>query len=135
MTLGSRSLRMLRNAVLPVLMLGAAGFLLSTSVASAQDKPKHSIKEIMEHGHKGDTALIRKATTGKASKEELQTLAAYYKEMSELEPPKGDKASWKTKTMALVTASEAMVKGEAGAVDKLKAASNCRACHTAHRPS
>ena len=61
MTLGSRSLR---NAVLPVLMLGAAGFLFSTSVASAQDKPKHTLKEIMENGHKGDTALIRKAAIG-----------------------------------------------------------------------
>ena len=43
-------------------------------------------------------------------------------------------ASWKEKTAAMVKASRALKAGESGAAETYKAAANCKACHTAHRP-
>ena len=119
-----------RGVALSLLCVGVVG----VGWASAQDKPKHTVKEIMAEAHKGDTALIRKATTGKATPAELKTLAGYYKEMALLPPPKGDAASWKVKTAALSKAADALAAGNASAAAQLRTASNCKSCHAAHRP-
>ena len=47
--------------------------------------------------------------------------------------PKGDDASWTAKTTALAAAAHEVAEKKAGAVDKLKAASDCKACHSVHK--
>ena len=124
-----------------VAVLAAAGFVaftLATSLAAEKKddkKPKYTAKEVMEKGHKGKDSLVQKVIGGKASDAEKKDLLEMYESLALVEAPKGDKASWKTKTAALVKAAEGVVKGEKGAADKLKSATNCRACHTAHRPN
>jgi hypothetical protein len=50
-----------------------------------------------------------------------------YEALAASKPPKGAEDSWKEKTTALLEAAKA------GDVDKLKMASNCAACHKAHK--
>ena len=53
--------------------------------------------------------------------------------MATQKPAKGDEASWKTKTAALVSAAKDLVEKKAGAADALKKASDCKACHSVHK--
>lgn len=94
-----------------------------------------SIKEIMNEGHKGKSALCGLASTGKASREDVKKLLAMYEDMGKCDPPKGDKAAWKKKCDALVVAAKKL---EADPTDKAamkeySAAVNCKACHTDHK--
>lgn len=95
------------------------------------DKPKYTIKDAMKEHGKGK--IKDKVIAGTATKEEKDKLVALYEAMAKAEPPKGTKESWKEKTDALVAAAKAAQKGEEGAAKKLTAASNCGACHSAHK--
>jgi hypothetical protein len=105
------------------------GFGLAIAIGSgAQDKPKYTIKDVMKTAHKG--GLLKKVSEGKASDEEKQKLVDMYEALAASKPPKGEDESWKTKTTALVEAAKAAQKGDTG---KLKAAADCKACHTGHK--
>ncbi len=88
----------------------------------------------MQAIHKGRDNIGKRAADGLASKEDIAKLAEYYEALPLNEPPKGEMASWKEKTAAMVKASRALKAGESGAAETYKAAANCKACHTAHRP-
>jgi hypothetical protein len=100
--------------------------------ARAQDKPK-SIKEAMTSTHKGDDSLVKKVQAGKGSDEDHKKLLAIYEFISTQKPPKGDEASWKAKTSALVAAAKDLVDKKAGAAEGFKKASDCKACHSVHK--
>lgn len=99
------------------------------------DKPdgKVTFKVIMEKGHKGDTSLLAKTLTKKASKDEIKTLLGYYDALAKLKPKKGDDQSWKAKTAALIAAAKLVEKGDANGFVALKKASDCKACHSVHK--
>ena len=99
------------------------------AVGVAQEKA--TIKEVMKIAMKG--GLCTKVAKGEATEEEKKKLAGLFAALHENAPPKGEKASWDEKTKALVDAANAVLKGEAGGGDKLKAAANCMACHSAHK--
>jgi hypothetical protein len=102
-----------------------------TSIVSADD---HEVIEmVMKKGMKGKTALVAKVKTGKNSKAELQQLHEMYVKLAKTKPEKGDAASWKAKTAALVSATEMLIKGNAKGAAALKKASNCKACHSIHK--
>ena len=117
--------------------VAAVAACLSTGItwnALAEDpKSDVTIKQVMKDKMKGDTADIKKAIKGDLSKEHVTSLVSAFKAMGSQKPPKGDEASWKEKCAALVSAAEKLEKGEAGAGDALKNASNCKACHDAHK--
>ena len=113
------------------LLLGLA--LAPVALAEAK-KPKYSVKEIMKEIHKGQDNIGKRAASGTASKEDIAKLAEYYESLPLNEPPKGEMASWKEKTAAMVKASKALKSGDAGAAEAYKNAANCKACHNAHRP-
>lgn len=98
-----------------VLMLG------STSVGGE----KVTIKEIMTKAMKG--GLVTKVASGKASDEEKKELVRLFDYLHKNTPPKGEEASWKEKTNALLDAAK---KGDGKA---LKAAANCAGCHKVHK--
>jgi len=111
----------------------AAFALVGVGVAyGVQDKPKYTISEVMVNAHK--KGLLKTVTGGKASKEQKEQLLAYYKSLAANEPPRGTKEEWKKRTDAIVAAAEAVVKGEKGAEANLGKATNCAACHGAHKP-
>lgn len=109
---------------------------LSVTGLIAADAKSNPIKDAMGKYHKapkGTDPTCKKAGAGQASKEEIKGMLAAYTAMAAAKPPQGDDASWKAKTGALVAATTALDKGDAGAADKYKAAVNCKACHDVHK--
>lgn len=117
--------------------LGLGAFVAATSMvlSGADDKPKYTIAEVMEKAHKG--GLLKKVVSGMATKQEKDELVIGYTALALNKPPKGDAASWKEKTEALVKAAKAVAKDDKdkAAIAELKKASNCKACHTPHKGS
>lgn len=104
---------------------------------SIADVPEDTtIKSIMNSAHKGPpkgTGLLKKVATGKASAEETKELLELYKFMAKLSPPKGEADAWTERSGLLVGAVEAIVKGNDEGKQQLQKASNCKACHDAHK--
>lgn len=107
-------------------MVVALGWLAVGLSGAEDEKPKYTIKDVMKTAHKAGT-LKDKVVNGTATDEEKKLLIAMYEAMATSKPPKGAEASWKEKTAALLVAAKE------GDVDKLKAASNCMACHREHK--
>ena len=101
-------------------------------LATAQDdKPKYTIKEVMQKAHKG--GLMKKVASGQGTKEDAQQLVEMYNALGKNKPPKGEAASWEEKTKALIAAAQDVVDGKQGAGPRLQQAANCMACHSAHK--
>lgn len=107
--------------------MGLAVALMSAGLlwADDKDKPKYTTKEVMKLAHK--EKLLNKVMEGKASDDEKKKLVELYEAMAANKPPKGDADNWKKLNDALVDAAK---KADA---DALKKASNCGACHSAHK--
>ena len=103
------------------------------SLAEGEKKEDSAIGKVMKDHFKGDTSDIKKAVKGELDKDKTVALLAAVKTLGPAKPQKGDDASWKEKTGALVAALEKLEKGEAGAGDAVKAAANCKACHEVHK--
>jgi hypothetical protein len=99
---------------------------------AATAAPK-DIKEVMAL-HKGKDSFLASILAGKGSDDDLKKLVAAYEMMAAQKPPKGDEASWKTLTSAALSAAKDAAAKKDGALDKLKAATNCKACHEPHKP-
>jgi len=108
---------------------------LATGCATYSSKPKLSSEEVMEKGFKGDTSLFKKISQGNGTQDDFKQLVELSRELAKNAPPKGDAASWSEKTKALVAAAESLAQGKPGALDAVKAAANCKACHSVHKPS
>jgi hypothetical protein len=115
------------RAVVPALLV--FGVLLG---AAFQAK---TAKEIMNAANKGKDSLLTKVLSGKSTDDENKKLVEYYDALAAIaKPPQGDEAGWKTKTAALAAAVHEVAEKKDGAVAKLKAASECKACHSVHKP-
>jgi cytochrome c556 len=117
------------------LALVCSAALFSTVAADAEKN--NPTKEFMKKYHKapqGVDNVVKKAILGKATPEELKGLAAGYKAMKTAKPPRGEMASWTEKTTKASAAADALLKGDPGAADRFKEATNCKACHTEHKP-
>ena len=98
-------------------------------------KPKHTVKQVMGKAMspKGDK-LNKKVLSGEASDKEKLELLDLYISLTENDPPSGDKASWNKFTSKAAMAAAKVAVGREGATDELKAATNCKKCHDAHKP-
>ncbi len=92
-----------------------------------------SVKDVMAL-HKGKESFLANVLSGKGSDDDLKKLVSAYEVMVAQKPPTGDEASWKTLTAALLAAAKDAQGKKEGALDKLKAATNCKACHELHKP-
>jgi YHS domain-containing protein len=92
-----------------------------------------NIKEVMAL-HKGKESFLANILAGKGSDDDLKKLVSAYDVLAAQKPPTGDEASWKNLTAALSAAAKEAAAKKDGALDKLKAASNCKACHELHKP-
>ncbi len=101
-----------------------------SGIALAQDHSA-TIKKVMKVAMKG--ALLKTVASGKASDKQKEELLALFKDLAKAKPPKGDEASWKKKTDALVDGAQNEVNGKPGAGVQLKTAANCKACHDVHK--
>lgn len=115
------------------LVLAALAVGMAWSASQAADKEKVSIEDVMMEAH-SDDGLLNKVLDGKSSKADREKLLKLYEALAMDKPPKGSPASWKTKTSALVVAAKAVV-ADPKAIAKLKAASDCKSCHSVHKAS
>lgn len=129
--MNSQSHQIVRR-IIGVTVLGALAFV---PLAMAEGKKaKHTVKDVMKEIHKGEDNIGKRAIKGEASKQDLAKMVEYYESLPANEPPRGELASWKEKTGALVKAAKALNAGQAGAAEAYKNAANCKACHNAHKP-
>lgn len=127
------------RSILTVMAAGCAAVALTSLAADKEastdaDAPKHDFEEIMKKGMKGDDSLLEKVVGGTASEEEKKTLVEYCESLCQLEPEKGDAASWKKKTSTLLSAAKDAAADKPGSAEKLEKAANCKACHSVHKP-
>jgi mono/diheme cytochrome c family protein len=112
-------------------LLAALGFALA-----ADEKPKFTIKEVMQKAH--NDGLLNKIKDGKGTKADKERLLELYSELAKNRPPRGDEKAWKQKCEAIVAAAKEVLaaKNELSArtgIEKLDMAVNCQTCHTQHR--
>jgi cytochrome c556 len=105
--------------------------LASVTGISMAENSEETIKKVMKVAMKG--GLCKSVASGKATKEQKKELLELFQNLAKAEPSKGDAESWKAKTEALVAAAQGAVDGKDGAGAQLKTASNCKACHDAHK--
>jgi hypothetical protein len=92
-----------------------------------------SVHDIMEAANEGKHSLYDRVAEGKGTPEEARKLAQLYQALPGLKPPKGDAKSWKEKTSALAAAAKDVADRKPGALERLKTAANCKACHSVHK--
>ena len=114
--------------ILAAAIIAAIGIL---GAAKAQAEDEVTIKKVMKVCMKD--GLCKKVASGKGEEGDAEKLLKLFTAMSKLDPPKGDAASWKAKTDALVAAAKDCVDGKEGATKALGAAANCKACHSVHK--
>ncbi len=123
----------MKTKLLSVAVVAALAAGLTAWNSQAAEGKGGSIKSIMKAQFKGDTSNFKKATKGELDKAGIEKLLADCKAICAEKPSKGDEASWKEKTDALVAALESLQKGEADAAAKVEKAGNCKACHDVHK--
>jgi hypothetical protein len=105
------------------------GLLAVVAVGVQGAGAKISIKNVMKTCMKG--GLLKKVIDADASDAEKTKLVEQFEALAANKPSKGDEASWQEKTTALVAGAQEAAAGKG--TDKLKAASNCKACHSVHK--
>jgi len=125
----------MKSTLCTLILLGALVAGSATWLHAADAKAKYSIKDVMKALHKGDVNTAKTVSQGKGTKEDFAKLVEYYESLPLCTPPKGDKADWDSKATALLKAAKSLKAGESTALAAYKQASNCKACHSAHKPS
>lgn len=123
---------------LQLFTLSIAAAFACALLATAAEEKSNPIKEAMQKYHKaprGQDNVSKKVVNGTATKEEIKGIVEGYRNMAKAKPPQGDDASWKEKSSKVLAAAVAVERGEPGALDKYKAAANCKACHDVHKPA
>ena len=92
-----------------------------------------TIKEVMKIAHDKKDGLLKKVQDGSATDEEKKKLLDAYIDLLDGEPKKGETADYLVKANALVVGAAKVVLGREGAMDELKKASDCMACHSKHK--
>ena len=128
-----RKVTQITGALLCSLGLVGAFALAQDTEEGKTEKPKHTIKQVMKEALKGN-ALNKKVLSGDATDKEKLQLLDMYISLVESEPPKGDEASWQKFAGSAALAAAKVAVGREGAEVELKAATNCAACHKAHKP-
>lgn len=127
----------MRKLLRASLCVGASlTFLVLNSGLQGADegKPKHTIAEVMKEAHgKGRKSLLNQVKSGNATETQKKELLSLYEDMAKQKAPHGDQAHWEKLNHDLVHAARQTLEGKEGAIKELDKASNCAACHSAHR--
>lgn len=128
------SFRICIASLVAVVAIGAFAF-AHDSDGEDKVKPKHTVKQVMGKAMspKGDK-LNKKVLSGDASDKEKLELLDLYISLTENDAPSGDEASWNKFAGAAAIAAAKVAVGREGAMAELKAATNCKKCHDAHKP-
>ncbi len=133
----TKSVRIVGCSLVAMLVFSLTYTVVRAAEGDTAAKPKHAVKEVMKGAHQapeGSKTLLAKVLEGSASAEEKQQLLDLYISLAENKPPKGELADWQKKTGAVVISAAKIVVGRDGAIEELKVATNCGACHKDHKP-
>ena len=110
--------------------------LVSITAFAIADENEEIIEKVMKKGMKGDESPFAKVVGGTASAEETTGLATMIHTLKGTKAPVGDQAKYEAKVAELIAAMDAVAGGakDEVATKRLKAAGNCKACHTDHKP-
>ena len=127
-------LTMKQTIFLPVLALTA--LIASPVVADDAHENHEIIEKVMKEGLKGDESPLAKVLEGDSSKKETKALDELIKTMEGTKAPVGDQADYDEKVAELIAAIGAVAGGatDAPALERLDSASDCKACHSEHKP-
>ena len=95
--------------------------------------PAKGIKDMMLRTHKEKGALVFRVRDAESTDDDNKQLMVEYKAIAEMKPPMGDVAAWKKRTAGAIAALQELVDKKAGAVERVRSATECSACHNAHR--
>ncbi|HVS37747.1 MAG TPA: hypothetical protein VMS17_19450 [Gemmataceae bacterium] len=124
-------MRSVKQAALAVIALAFSAGWYSTR---ADEDSRMVVIAAMRRVFSGqDPPLIQRVAAGDANEIEKQRLLKVLTGLANTQPERGSLESWKAKTSALLAAAQDVVDGKEGAAQRLREASNCRACHTVHR--
>ena len=87
----------------------------------------------MERTHKEKDALVFRVRDGESTDEDNKKLLVEYKALADMKPPLGDEKAWKNRVNNAIAAIAEVVEKKPGAVDRVRSATDCKACHEAHR--
>src|SRR5215469_8333462 len=118
-------MRMLKRIAPAALLLG---LVLGLVTVRADDKPKYTIKEIMDMAHKDSKdktvlSIYSKLLASKDADEQKKLgaqLVDLYTILGQNKPAKGDPDGWKKRVDAVVVAAKDVADGKDGSVDALK---------------
>ena len=116
-----------RIGVLMLMVIGLVTVQPAGAAPKAPAEPANTIKDVMKKAHKD--GLLKKVTDNQATDEEKKQLLDLYIDMLEGTPKKGEKGDWVMAAGRSVVAASKVVVGREGAIDELKEATNCKACH------
>lgn len=117
------------------LLFAVTALVLSASFAVA-DENHEIIENVMKKGMKGDDSPLAKVLDAKSSAEETAALATMIHTMKGTKAPLGEQSDYDKKVEELIAAMDAVAKGDTSekSITRLDDASNCKACHSKHKP-
>jgi len=117
-------------------LFAAVVALAALTVFSVADENHETIEKVMKEGMKGDESPLALVLDGKASDEQTRELTALILTMKGTKAPVGEQSGYEAKVTELIAAMEAVGGGDKGddAINRLDKASNCKACHSDHKP-
>lgn len=109
---------------------------LSLVLVAYADENHEIIEKVMKEGLKGKESPLAKVLDEKASEKEKKDLAKLIQTMKGTKAPVGDQSEYDEKVEELIAAMNAIAEGadSPAAFERLDNASNCKACHTPHKP-
>jgi len=119
---------------LPRLLIPSALIVAASLVFAADDNP---VKKAMQYAHKapkGEQKIGEKIVEGTATEAEVKATLEAYKAMLDCKPARGEQAAFKEKVAKLIGATEEVLAKKDGAAANYKAAVDCKACHSEHKP-
>ena len=119
---------------LSLLSAAAAVALIAAGCATSKPKPTITIEDIMKEGFKGTNSIAAHIGKNMATEGEKMRMVVLTQQLALNAPPKGDLADWTARTTQLNQAAVAVESNLPGSLESWRAAVDCKACHTAHKP-
>jgi len=119
-----------------IIALFVTALLVSAVVA---DENHEIIEKVMKGGLKNPkdgAGPMKNLLEGSLSKEDTKALVDLVKTMSGTKAPTGDQSEFDKKVKEMIEALDLVAGGNTSekAIDRLKEAQNCKACHSDHKP-
>lgn len=94
---------------------------------------KAPIKDMMLRTHKEKGALVFLVRDAESTEADNKKLLDEYKALENMKPPVGDAGAWKKRIGNVIAMLQELVDKKGGAVERVRSATDCAACHNAHR--